>query len=66
MKSKLLKLVRIQDKKKTICESNDKHKEQQKDKHEDVKRDIKVILCRERCESVSCSVMSEFLQPREL
>ena len=24
--------------KKTICESNDKHKEQQKDKHEDVKQ----------------------------
>ena len=25
-------------KKKTICESNEKHKEQQKDKHEDVKK----------------------------
>ena len=34
-------------KKKTICESNDKHKEQQKDKHEDVKKDIKIIKCGE-------------------
>ena len=67
MKSKSLKLVRIQVKKKiTICESNDKHKEQQRDKHEDVKRDIKIILCGEKCESVICSVMSDFLQPHEL
>ena len=62
MKSKSLKLVRIQvkKKKKPICESKDKHEEQQKDKHEDVKRDIKIILCGEKYESVSCSVMSDF------
>ena len=33
--------------KKPICESNDKHKEQQKDKHEDVKRDITILKCGE-------------------
>ena len=33
--------------KKPICESNDKHKEQQKDKHEDIKKDIKIIKCGE-------------------
>ena len=72
MKNKSLKLLRIQvkqtnkKKKNPICESNDKHEEQQKDKHENVKRDIKIILCGEKCESVSCSVMSDFLQPHEL
>ena len=30
-------------KKTTYCE--DKHKERQKDKHEDVKKDIKIIKC---------------------
>ena len=34
-------------KKKAICKSNDKNKEQQKDKHEDVKKDIKIIKCEE-------------------
>ena len=34
-------------KKKTICENNDKHKEQEKNKHEDVKKDIKIIKRRE-------------------
>ena len=29
--------------KNTICESSDKYKEQQKDKYEDVKKDIKII-----------------------
>ena len=29
--------------KQPICESNDIHKQQQKDKHEDVKKDIKII-----------------------
>ena len=32
-------------KKKTICESNDKHMEQQRDKREDVKEGIKTIKC---------------------
>ena len=54
LEGKSLKLASIQIKKKKtkqnkkkhpICESNDKHKEQQKDKHEDVKRDIKIIKC---------------------
>ena len=31
--------------KKSICESNDKHKEHQKNKHEDVKEDIEIIKC---------------------
>ena len=35
-------------KKKKICESVDKHKEQQKNNHEDVKKDIKIIKCGER------------------
>ena len=30
-------------KKKTICESNDKHREYPKDKHQDIKRDIEII-----------------------
>ena len=49
MDSKSLKLSskQIRKKKKPICESNDKHREQQKDKHEDVKRDIKIIKCGE-------------------
>ena len=49
LESKSLKLasIWIKKKKKPICESNDKHKEQQKDKHEDVKRDIKIIKCGE-------------------
>ena len=29
------------------CESNDKHKEQQRDKYEDIKRDIKSTKCKE-------------------
>ena len=35
-------------KKKNYFKSNDKHKEQQKDKHEDVKKDFKIIKCEER------------------
>ena len=34
-------------KKPRICESNNKCKEQQKNKHEDVKKDIKIIKCKE-------------------
>ena len=34
-------------KKKTICKSNDKHKEEQKDKHEYVQKDIKILKCGE-------------------
>ena len=30
--------------KNTICESSDKYKEQQKDKHRDVKKDIRIIV----------------------
>ena len=29
------------------CKSNDKHKEEQKDNHENVKKDIKMIKCGE-------------------
>ena len=28
---------------KSICESNDEHKEQQKDEHEEVEKDFKII-----------------------
>ena len=34
-------------KKKPICESNDEHKEQQKDKYQDIKKDIKITKYRE-------------------
>ena len=34
-------------KKNPICESNDKHKEQQKEKLEDVKTDIQILKCEE-------------------
>ena len=40
----------LKGKKKTICESNDKNKEQQMDKHEDIKKwkmDVKIIKCGE-------------------
>ena len=33
-----LTLTDLKEKKKTYCKSDDKHKEQQKDKHEDVKK----------------------------
>ena len=42
----LNKLVyRSKRKEKTYCKSNNKHKEQQKDKYEDVKKNIKIIKC---------------------
>ena len=31
---------------KIFCESDDNHNEQQKDEHEDVKENIKIIKCR--------------------
>ena len=32
-------------KEKIVCESDNKHKEQEKDKHKNVKKDIKIIKC---------------------
>jgi len=37
-----------------VCEIDDKHKEQQKDEHEDVKNDIKVIKWEGEKENLSC------------
>ena len=39
----LNKQVYRSERKKINCESDDKYKEQQKDEHEDVKKDIKII-----------------------
>ena len=39
----ILASVQMKKKKKTICESNDKHREYPKDKHQDIKRDIEII-----------------------
>ena len=50
LESKAFKLAIIQMKrgeKNPTCESNDKHKEQQRDKYEDIKRDIKSTKCKE-------------------
>ena len=46
MEIRFLILANVQKKKKKkkpICESNDKHREYQKDKHQDIKRDIEII-----------------------
>ena len=43
MEIRFLILASVQMKKKIICESNDKHREYQKDKHQDIKRDIEII-----------------------
>ena len=40
-------VYRSKRKKKSISKSDDKHKEQQKDKHEDVKKGFKIIKCAE-------------------
>ena len=49
LESNSLELVSIQikKKKKTSCESDDKYKEQQKDKYEDVKKDTEIVKCGE-------------------
>ena len=47
MENKSARIQIKKKKKKTICESDDKQKEQQKDKHEDVKKDTKTIKCGE-------------------
>ena len=43
----LNKYLQIKKKNKPICESDNKHKEQQKDK-QDVKKDIKITKCKKK------------------
>lgn len=47
LESNSLELVSIQLKRKNQLESDDKYKEQQKDKYEDVKNDTEIIKCGE-------------------